>query len=136
MRRSTFMTLSAATSLVYGLAGLLATGQLAAAYGVTLDQQSEIVVKFIAASYLGYATMNWLARHTQDPVARRAITLGNFTGWAVSLAVSGYALTTGFATAGGWGALALQAIFTAGWGYYAFIREAARQPALGDVAAR
>lgn len=136
MRRSTFMTLSAATSLVYGLAGLLATGQLAAAYGVTLDQQSEIVVKFIAASYLGYATMNWLARHTQDPVARRAITLGNFTGWAISFAVSGYALTIGFATAGGWGTLAMQAIFTGGWGYYAFIRDAARHPVLGDVGAR
>jgi hypothetical protein len=129
------MTLSAATSLVYGLAGLLATGQLAAAYGVTLDQQSEIVVKFIAASYLGYATTNWLARHTQDAVARRAITFGNFTGWAVSLAVSGYALTTGVGGAAGWGTLAMQAIFTAGWGYYAFVRGAARQPIPSDAAA-
>ena len=58
MGRSTFMTLSAAASLVYGAAGLLATLQFAASYGVTVDPQSEIVVKFLAASYLGYAVTN------------------------------------------------------------------------------
>jgi hypothetical protein len=129
MSRSTFMTVSAAASLAYGVAGLIASSQLAATYGVTLDPQSEIVVKFLAASYLGYAVTNWLARHTTDPVARSAIVLGNFSGWAISLAVALYGISVIGAQPFGWATLAIQLFFTAGWGYYAFMRGGARGPA-------
>jgi hypothetical protein len=40
MRLSLFMTISAAASLLYGAAGLIASSQLAASYGVRLDAQS------------------------------------------------------------------------------------------------
>lgn len=136
MNRSTFMTVSAAASLAYGVAGLVASSQLAASYGVTLDAQSEIVVKFLAASYLGYAVTNWLSRHTTDPVARSAIMLGNFTGWAVSLAVALYGMSVIGTQPFGWATLAIQLLFTAGWGYYAFIRGGALRPAASEPAVR
>lgn len=129
MGRSTFMTLSAAASLVYGVAGLLAAPQLAASYGVTLDPQSEIVVKFLAASYLGYAVTNWFARHTTDPVARSAIVLGNLTGWALSVPVAAYSIWLLGGSAFNWGTLAIQVLVTLGWGYYAFVRGGVRRPA-------
>jgi cbb3-type cytochrome oxidase subunit 3 len=133
MKRSTFMTVSAAASLVYGVAGLVASSQIAAIYGLTLDAQSEIVVKFLASSYLGYAVTNWLARHTVDPVAQSAIVLGNFTGWAVSLPVALYSMSVFGAHAFSWATLALQVLFTAGWGYYAFVRGGARRRAASEA---
>ncbi|HEY6201637.1 MAG TPA: hypothetical protein VI056_01215 [Candidatus Limnocylindria bacterium] len=129
MNRSTFMTVSAAASLAYGVAGLIASSQLAATYGVTLDAQSEMVVKFLAASYLGYAVTNWLARRTTDAVARSAIVLGNFSGWAISLAVALYGMSVIGARPFGWATIAIQLLFTSGWGYYAFVRGGARRPA-------
>lgn len=136
MKRSTFMTVSAAASLLYGVAGLVASSQLAAIYGLTLDAQSEIFVKFLAASYLGYAVTNWLARHTIDPVAQTAIVLGNFTGWAITLPVSLYGMSVIGGQAFSWATLALQVLVTAGWGYYAFMRGGARRPAASEPAVR
>jgi hypothetical protein len=132
MKRSTFMTISAAASLLYGVAGLVASSQLAAIYGLTLDAQSEIVVKFLAASYLGYTVTNWLARHT-DPVAQSAIVLGNFAGWAITLPVSLYSISITGGQAFGWATLALQVLVTAGWGYYAFVCGGARRPAASEA---
>lgn len=134
MRRSTFMTLSAATSLVCGLAALFATSQLAATYGVVLEQQADIAVKLVAASYLGYAVTNWLGRNAADPVARRAVTFGNFAGWAVSIAVGVYAWTMIPANAATWMSLAVPVAFTAGWGYYAFVDAGSRVRALNNAA--
>jgi hypothetical protein len=136
MNRNTFMTVSAAASLVYGMAGLVASSQLAASYGVTIDAQSEIVVKFLAASYLGYAVTNWLARNTTDPLARSAIVLGNFSGWAVSSAVALYGMSVIGPQPFGWATLAIQLLFTAGWGYYAFARGGARRPAMNEAGIR
>jgi hypothetical protein len=129
MKRSTFMTVSAAVSLLYGLAGLVASSQLAASYGITLDSQGEVIVKFLAASYLGYAVTNWLARNTADPVARSAIVLGNFTGWVVSVPVAFYSVYVFGAQPFTWATLAFQLLFSAGWGYYAFARGGALRPA-------
>jgi hypothetical protein len=135
MTRSTFMTLSAAISLVYGVVGLAATRQLASIYGATIDPQTELAVKFLAAAYLGYAVTNWVARHTTDPVGRRAIVLGNLTGWAASLGVGIYGTALIGATVIGIATVAVQALFTLGWGYHAFVRGGARSPTLRDATA-
>lgn len=134
MNRITFMTVSAAASLAYGVAGLVASSQLAASYGLKLDTQGEIVVKFLAASYVGYAATNWLARGTSDPVAQRAIVLGNFIGWAVSLPVALYALFVVGPSVFGSVTLAVQAVVTAGWAYYAFGQSSAGRPAANEAA--
>jgi hypothetical protein len=118
------MTLGAGVSLVYGLVGLLATQQVARIYGSRLGVDAS---QFLAAAYLGYAVTNWFARGTRDPVARRAITLGNFTGWAISLILALLDVLSGFANPLLWPTLALCAVFTAGWGYFAFARKPVRQ---------
>ena len=116
MKRSTFMTTSATVSLVYGLVALLATTQL------------------VAACFLGYAVLNWLSRHTTDPVAANAIAVGNLVGWAFSLvvAIDGATIIPGTALMN-LSTLAIQVIFTAGWGYYAFVRGGARRPAASEA---
>src|SRR5207249_371159 len=78
-----FMTLSALVSVFYGIVGLLATEPLASFGGFVKGVPSPGLGEFLAASYLGYGVMNWFARDTRDPVARRAIAFGNLTGWSV-----------------------------------------------------
>lgn len=119
-----FMTLGAGVSLVYGLVGLLATQQVARVYGSRLGVDAS---QFLAAAYLGYAVTNWFARGTRDPVARRAITLGNFTGWAISLILALLDVVDGFANPLLWPTVVLCCVFTAGWGYFALVRKAAAQ---------
>src|SRR6266511_4485006 len=73
------------------------------------------------------APRDGIARGTRDPVARRAITLGNFTGWAISLILALLDVVDGFANPLLWPTVVLCCVFTAGWGYFALVRKPAAQ---------
>ena len=53
MTRQTFMSLAAGVSVVSGLAALLAPAQLAAVFGVTLDDVGISQTRMLGAVYLG-----------------------------------------------------------------------------------
>jgi len=116
------MTLSALVSLFFGIVGLLATEPLATFGGFVKSVPSAGLGEFLAASYLGYGVMNWFARDTRDPGARRAIAFGNLAGWSLSLALALGEVLTGGAHTFGWPTVVLCAVFSAGWGYFAMQR--------------
>ncbi len=124
MNGQTFMSVAAAVSVVTGLGALLAAAQLATVFGVKLDDVGLSQTRLLGAAYLGYAAIAWFGRDVLDSAARRAIALGNFVSWALSLVVSIAAVVIGLAGAQPWLAVALEVVFTAGWGYFVFIDRA------------
>lgn len=129
MSRQTFLTIAAGVSVLTGLAALLLPAQLAALFGVTLDDVGQSQTRLLGGAYLGYAAIVWFGRDARDEVAQRAIGLGNLTSWALALVVSAYAVATGLVGAQSWALVALEVVFTAGWAYFTFIERSQAQPA-------
>jgi hypothetical protein len=126
MTERLFMSASAIVSLGVGLLGVIAAAPIASAVGLGGESSLVLAGRLLSASYVGYAVTDWLGRGTRDPIARRAIELGNFTGWALSFAVSSIGTAFSGLSAFGSLSLALQGVFAAGWGYVAFRRVARR----------
>ncbi len=116
---------SATVSLAYGLVTLAFPAAIFSLYGVTLDQNLRIAAQLLASSYVGYGILNFLARCSADPDARRAIAAANAFAWGSGLVISTYAQTLGLLNAFGWTTVALQLVFTVAWAYtYAAERRA------------
>jgi len=84
MSERVFMGASAVVSVLFGIIGATAAAPIAAAVGLGGEPTLVLAARLLSASYIGYAVTDWMGRGTRDPVARRAIRYGNFTGWALS----------------------------------------------------
>lgn len=124
MTRQAFMSVAAGASVVSGLAALLVPAELAAVFGVTLDDAGIAQQRLLGAVYLGYAAIVWFSKDVQDLAARRAIALGNVVGYALSAVVTMAGVVLGLAGTQAWLLVVLQAIFTTAWGYLAFVDRA------------
>ena len=119
MNRQSLMTIAAGVSIISGLAGLFAPAQLAALFGVTLDDVAMSQARLLGAAYLGYAAIAWLARDVTDRAAVRAIALGSALSWAISAIVTAMIVITGLAGAQTWVLVAVQAAFATAWASFA-----------------
>ena len=128
MNRQTFMSVAAGVSVVTGFAALLAPAQSAAVFGVELDEVGLSQTLMLGAAYLGYASIVWFGRNVLDNTAQRAIALGNFVSWALSLVVTMAGVMVGLAGTQSWLLVVVGVVFTAAWGYFAFIDRAQVAP--------
>lgn len=124
MTRQTFVSLAAVASVASGLAALLAPAQLALVFGATLDDQGIVQARLLGASYLGYAAICWFGKDIRDGAAQRAIALGSFVSWALSLVVTAAGVVVGPLGAQALVLVVLEAAFASAWGYVAFIDRA------------
>lgn len=124
MNRATFLSVAAAVSAISGLAALLAPAQLAAVFGVTLNDVGIAQTRMLGAAYLGYAAIVWFARGVRDDTAQRAIALGSLVSWALGLVVTVAGIITGLAGTESWLLVAIEVPFTVAWGYFSFIERA------------
>jgi len=125
MNRQTFMSVAAGLSVVSGLAALLAPAQTAAVFGLDLDEVGLSQTRMLGAAYLGYASIVWFGRSVLDNTAQRAIALGGFVSWALSVVVTMAGVMDGLAGTQAWLLVVVEVVFTAAWGYFAFIDRAA-----------
>ena len=125
MNRQTFMSVAAGFSVVSGLAALLAPAQSAAVFGLDVNEVGLSQTRMLGAAYLGYASIVWFGRNVLDNTAQRAIALGNFVSWGLSVVVTAAGVMGGLAGTQSWLLVAVEVVFTAAWGYFAFIERAA-----------
>lgn len=104
-------------SIGYGAAALAVPTALTSLYGIDLTDREALLVRLLAASYLGFGIIVWAARGVTDAVARRAIALGAVASWGLGIPVSVVAQLAGHANALGWTTPALQVAFTLAWAY-------------------
>jgi hypothetical protein len=129
MNRRTFMSIAAGESALVGLAGLLAPAQLAAVFGVTMDEVGIAQARLLASAYLGYVPILWLLRDVRDATVQRAIALGSLAAWALGLVVIVAGIAAGLGTTQTGFLVGLQVVFTAAWAYFAFIERTEVSPA-------
>ncbi len=121
MNRQTFMSVAAGLSVVSGLVALLAPAQSAAVFGLDVNEVGLSQTRMLGAAYLGYASIVWFGRNVLDNTAQRAIALGNFVSWALSVVVTVAGVMGGLAGTQSWLLVVVEVVFTAAWGYFAFI---------------
>jgi hypothetical protein len=121
MNRRTFLLIAAGVSVVSGLVALLVPAQLAAVFGVTLNDVGISQTRLLGAAYLGYAAIVWFARDVRDLAALRAIAVGNLVSWALSMVVTAVGIATGLAGAQSWLLVVLEVVFAGAWGSFAVI---------------
>ena len=120
MNRRIFVSIAAAFGLVNAVPGLIAPAAVASLYGVTVDSQSALIAQMLAASYIGYAIINWVTRDPTEIAVRRGIDAGNLVAWGASAAIWIYAASTGMTNAVSWVGAAFTVLFTIGWAYFMF----------------
>lgn len=128
MNRQMFMSVAAGLSIISGLAALLVPAQTAAVFGLDLNEVGLSQTRMLGAAYLGYASLIWFARSTLDETAQRAIALGNAVSWGLSVVVTVAGLMGGLAGTQTWLLVVVEVVFTAAWGYFAFIDRAQVAP--------
>ena len=128
MNRQTFMSVAAGLSVVTGFVALLAPAQSAAIFGLDVNEVGLSQTRMLGAAYLGYASIVWFGRNVLDNTAQRAIALGNFVSWALSVVVTVAGVMGGLAGTQAWLLVVVEVVFTAAWGYFAFIDRAEVAP--------
>lgn len=122
MKLSTLMVVKAVVCLGFGILLLAMPGPLMSLYGVTLDEGGNLMARLYGASLLGNLMLTWFSRNDPGSEALRAAVLGLFVYDAVGLIVALIAVFSGVMNALGWSVVAIYLVFTAGYGYFQFVK--------------
>lgn len=120
MDRRTFVSVAAAFGLANAVPGLVAPAAVASLYGLSMDPQSALVAQMLAASYIGYAVINWATRECTEIAVLRGIDAANLVAWGASAVIWIYAAASGMTTAVSWVGAGFTVAFTVGWAYFVF----------------
>jgi hypothetical protein len=122
VKLSNLLVVSAVIGAVFGAAFLVASGPVAAIYGVTLDRAGMLMAQLFGAALLGFAVLNWFARNVVDPQARQAVVLANLTGDVVGFVVILIGQLGGIANALGWSSVVIYLLLALGFAYIQFMQ--------------
>jgi len=123
MKLSTFMSIVAVVSLLFGLSFLFMPVQTMAMYGTTLDVSGQYIGRYLGSAFLGLAVIMWMTR-TDKPKegAMKGIIMGGFI-----LTLTGFVASIFDALYGGgnslvWSTVAIYFLFALGFGYFQFVK--------------
>jgi hypothetical protein len=79
------MTLSAMLMAMLGLAASFVPQELLAHYGFGPDRHAALLIQVFGAAYLGFAMLNWMARHNLiGGIYSRPVAMGNMIHFAIA----------------------------------------------------
>jgi hypothetical protein len=122
MRLSNLLVVAAAIAAIFGVALVVVPGPLLAIYAMTVDKTGTVVAQLFGSVLIGFAVLNWFARNVTDPVARRAVVLGNLAGNVVGFVVILLGQLAGVANALGWSNVAIYLLLALAWAYVQFMQ--------------
>jgi hypothetical protein len=122
VKLSNLLVVAAVIGAVFGLAFLVASGPVAAIYGVTLDRTGMLMAQLFGAALIAFAVLNWFARNVTDPEARQAVVLANLTGDVIGGVVILIGQLAGIANALGWSSVVIYFLLAVGFAYIQFMQ--------------
>ncbi|MBN1546483.1 MAG: hypothetical protein JW902_07485 [Syntrophaceae bacterium] len=121
MKLSSFLTLKAIVSLVFGIMALLAPAALMSLYGIIPDDGGMLMARFFGALLTGIGLICWLAR-SADREALRGITLALFIADTAGFTVALVGQLSGLVNVLGWINVIVWLFFALGLGYFRFFK--------------
>ena len=118
MKFKTLMIIKAIVCLGFGPLLLFFPGQLLNLLGTTFGAGAALTARLYGASLFGNLFLTWLARNTDDSIARRAIIWDLFVYDAIGLIATLIIQLSAGLNVLGWGIVAVYFFFTIGFGYF------------------
>lgn len=114
---------SSIIGFIFGLGFYLAPAQTISPYGVEPPTQSTLYfIRFVGASFIGFSLLAWLVKDEPASDTRQKILLSYFVSYLLILIVMLIEQLTTPVGALVWVNIVIQALFTAGFGYFRFIK--------------
>ena len=126
MKLNVFMAIVAVVAVLFGLGFVLVPEQLMSLYGAAPDAGTNYMAQLLGAALLGFAVILWLCKDAEDSPVRQAILLGLFVAEGVGFGVALIIQLGGTINALGWSTVIIYLLFTLGFGYFRFIKSAAK----------
>jgi hypothetical protein len=118
MKFSTLMVTKAVVCIGFAPLLLFFPGPLLGLFGAAFGSGAALTAREYGAALVGNFLLTWLARNTEDSVARRAIIIGLFAYDAVALVACLFLQFSGVLNLLGWGVVAIYLFFTVCFGYF------------------
>lgn len=123
MNRNMFLIIAAVITVLFGIALLLAPGQLAATYGTTFNPGGTVIARIAGSTLIAFAWVLWGARNGPGAEAMQALLVAGMIGNVLNILISGQATMSSVIGNGiGWATVVLHILLTLGFGYFAFVK--------------
>ncbi len=123
------LTLNAIVATLSGIACLLIPASVLPLYAIAAEPGTVYIARLLGGALVGYGAVTWLVRDALDGPGMRGLVLAFFVGFAASVFGGLIGQLSGGANALGWSAVAIDALFALGYGYFAFLKPAGRRDA-------
>jgi hypothetical protein len=100
MSINTFMKITGAVAILFGIGFLLAPGFMAATYGVAGNDATNVVTRFLGLTSIGWGLVGWLVSESSDWTALRGAVIGIAVGDILGVIVSAWYTVNGALNAG------------------------------------
>ena len=114
----TLFVVTAALTLLLGIALILFPGPMLSSWGVHPDEVALYMARRNGGLFFGYAVILWLGRTSESSVARTAILAGSAVVTTVMAVVSLVGVLTGVVGPAVWGVAAIEILLAAGFSYF------------------
>jgi hypothetical protein len=119
MKLNTFMIIAAIVALIFGLGFILAPAASLKPYGVSTDVTGLFLGRYLGASLIGLAFVNWLNRNAPSNGLLRGLFVTMLLGFVVAL----YDKFGGNGNALIWLNVVIYLLLAVGFGYFAFMKK-------------
>jgi hypothetical protein len=118
MKLNVLFIITAILGLFYGLLMLLIPGAFSEFYGGELTNAGKYNGQLVAAAYLGFAALLFMATKAKEAMARQAIVIGSLVHFIVGLIISLRWQILGEVNVWGWTSVGLFALLALGYAYF------------------
>ncbi len=125
MKLSSFLTVKAIVSLIFGLGALLVPVTMAGWFGATLNPAGASMTSFFGALLLGVALICWSTKGAPESSLQKGVLLALFVADTLGFIVALMGQLSGLMNALGWVNVVLWLLLALGLGYFRFIKPGA-----------
>jgi hypothetical protein len=118
MKLNVLFIITAILGLFFGVLMLLIPGAFSEFYGGELTNAGKYNGQLVAAAYLGFATLLFIATKAKETKARQAIVMGSLVHFIVGLIISLRWQIIGEVNVWGWTTVGIFALLTLGYAYF------------------
>ena len=126
MKLNMFMIIVAVVAGLFGLGFVFIPEQILSLYGAAPNESANYMAQLFGAALLGIAVILWFCKDAEDSPVRQAILLGLFVAEGVGFVVALMTQLGGGTNTLGWSTVIIYLLFALGFGYFRFIKSAAK----------
>lgn len=124
MKLSPFLAVTAILHALFGAAALLIPDTMAGLLGISFDAVGIVLARVLGSTLLGFAAALWWSRSLVAAEILKGVLIGGFTLNVLSAIAGVMAISGGVLESRAWAGIAIRLALAAGFGYFAFFKEA------------